>query len=165
MEPDLSIKGYPNIFVLGDLAHYAHQDGKPPPGIAPVAMKQGRYVGCLIKQRLAGKTENSKNLLNSANFWGPRLPRFHYVYRGSLTVIGQNSAVVDLGSIKFTGFLAWLFWLLIQIYFLIEFDNKLVVMIQWSWNYFTRKRGARLIVPQELTGYYAADQNRQILNY
>lgn len=152
VEPDLSIKSYPNIFVIGDLAHFAHQNGKPLPGVAPVAMQQGQYVASLIKQRLKGNT----------------LPRFYYFDRGSLAVIGQNSAVVDLGFIKFTGFLAWLFWLLIHIYFLIEFDNKLVVMIQWGWNYFTRRRGARLITGKELlqqdNGYYSAAKNRQPVN-
>lgn len=105
VEPDLSISNYPNIFVIGDLAHFAHQNGKPLPGVAPVAMQEGEYVASLIKQKLQGQTS---------------LPRFYYVDRGSLAVIGQNSAVVDLGFIKFTGFVAWLFWLLVHIYFLIE---------------------------------------------
>ncbi|MBD2770717.1 NAD(P)/FAD-dependent oxidoreductase [Iningainema tapete] len=155
VEPDLSIKGYPNIFVIGDLANFAHQNGKPLPGVAPVAMQEGQYVASLIKQRLKGNT----------------MPRFHYVDRGSLAVIGRNSAVVDLGFIKFTGFLAWLSWLLIHIYFLIEFDNKLVVMIQWGWNYFTRNRGARLITGKETLpqvtveeGYYSKEKGRQPVN-
>ncbi|MDM9382317.1 NAD(P)/FAD-dependent oxidoreductase [Chlorogloeopsis sp. ULAP01] len=148
VEPDLSVKDYPNIFVIGDLAHFAHQNGKPLPGVAPVAMQQGEYVASLVKQRLQGKT----------------VPRFYYVDRGSLAVIGQNSAVVDLGFMKLTGFVAWLVWLLIHIYFLIEFDNKLVVMIQWGWNYFTRKRGARLITGKEAIGYYAANKNKQMMN-
>ncbi|OUL34371.1 FAD-dependent oxidoreductase [Nostoc sp. T09] len=134
VEPDLSIKGYPNIFVIGDLANFSHQNGKPLPGVAPVAKQEGEYVAALIKQRLHNKT----------------LPQFSYIDRGSLAMIGHNSAVVDLGFIKLTGFLAWLFWLLIHIYFLIEFDNKLIVMLQWAWNYITRKRGARLITGQEL---------------
>ncbi|MEC4816306.1 MAG: NAD(P)/FAD-dependent oxidoreductase [Scytonema sp. PMC 1069.18] len=157
VEPDLSVKGYPNIFVVGDLAHYAHQNGKPLPGVAPVAMQEGQYVATLIKQRLLAKTS----------------PQFSYVDFGSLAVIGQNSAVVDLGMMKFTGFLAWLFWLLVHIYFLIEFDNKLVVMLQWGWNYFTRKRGARLITGQEqlqpvkvndTNGDYIPVNNRPVMN-
>jgi NADH:ubiquinone reductase (H+-translocating) len=148
VEPDLSIKDDPNIFVIGDLAHFAHQNGKPLPGVAPVAMQQGEYVASLVKQRLQGKT----------------VPRFYYVDRGTLAVIGQNSAVVDLGFMKLTGFVAWLVWLLIHIYFLIEFDNKLVVMIQWGWNYFTRKRGARLITGKEAIGYYAASTDKQMIN-
>ncbi|WP_337885351.1 NAD(P)/FAD-dependent oxidoreductase [Fischerella thermalis] len=149
VEPDLSIKGYPNIFVIGDLAHFAHQNGKPLPGVAPVAMQQGEYVASLIKQKLQSQTS---------------LSRFYYVDRGSLAVIGQNSAVVDLGFIKFTGFVAWLFWLLVHIYFLIEFDNKLIVMIQWGWNYFTRNRGARLITGKEPLDNYTPEKTREMVN-
>lgn len=149
VEPDLSIKGYPNIFVIGDLAHFAHQNGKPLPGVAPVAMQQGEYVASLIKQKLQGQTS---------------LSRFYYVDRGSLAVIGQNSAVVDLGFIKFTGFVAWLFWLLVHIYFLIEFDNKLIVMIQWGWNYFTRNRGARLITGKEPLDNYTPEKTTEMVN-
>ncbi|WP_026082713.1 NAD(P)/FAD-dependent oxidoreductase [Mastigocladopsis repens] len=157
VEPDLSIKGHSNIFVVGDLANFAHQNGKPLPGVAPVAMQEGQYVASLIKQRLKGNT----------------LPQFRYFDWGSLAVIGQNSAVVDLGFMKFSGFFAWLFWLFVHIYFLIEFDNKLVVMIQWGWNYFTRKRGARLITGKELlqdvksenaNGHYTPANNRQAVN-
>jgi NADH dehydrogenase len=134
VEPDLSVKGYPNIFVIGDLANFSHQNGKPLPGVAPVAMQEGEYVASLIKQRLSEHT----------------LPAFHYVDKGSLAIIGHNRAVVDLGFIKLTGFIAWLAWLFVHIYFLIEFDNKLIVMIQWAWNYFTRNRGARLITGKSL---------------
>ncbi|MBX9259045.1 NAD(P)/FAD-dependent oxidoreductase [Desmonostoc muscorum CCALA 125] len=151
VESDLSIKGYPNIFVIGDLANFSHQNGKPLPGVAPVAKQQGEYVGELIKQRLTGKT----------------LPAFAYVDQGSLAMIGQNSAVVDLGFIKLKGFFAWVFWLLIHIYFLIEFDNKLVVIIQWAWNYFTQNRGARLITGQESVtelGIYTSETNKQPVN-
>ncbi len=133
VEADLSLPGYPNIFAIGDLAHFAHQDGKPLPGVAPVAMQQGEYVAKVIKERLKQKN----------------CPPFHYVDFGSLAVIGRHAAVVDLGFIEFSGFIAWLFWVFVHIYFLIEFDNKLIVMIQWGWNYFTRKRGARLITGEE----------------
>jgi NADH dehydrogenase len=134
VEQDLSIKGYPNIFVIGDLANFCHQNGKPLPGVAPVAMQEGEYVAKLIQNRLLGEVT----------------PPFNYVDVGSLAMIGQHSAVVDLGFIKIRGFLAWLFWLFIHIYFLIEFDNKLVVMIQWMWSYFTRNRRARLITGKEI---------------
>ncbi|MEW6492438.1 MAG: NAD(P)/FAD-dependent oxidoreductase [Cyanobacteriota bacterium] len=133
VEPDLSISGYPNIFVIGDLANFSHQDGKPLPGVAPVAMQEGQYVARLLKKRLKDET----------------LPAFRYLNYGSLAVIGRNAAVVDLGFVKFSGILAWLAWVFIHILFLIEFDNKLIVMIQWAWDYFTRKRGARLITNQE----------------
>ncbi|OPH09402.1 NAD(P)/FAD-dependent oxidoreductase [Cylindrospermopsis raciborskii] len=134
VEQDLSIKGYSNIFVIGDLANFCHQNGKPLPGVAPVAMQEGEYVAKLIQNRLLGEAT----------------PPFNYVDMGSLAMIGQHSAVVDLGFIKIRGFLAWLFWLFIHIYFLIEFDNKLVVMIQWMWSYFTRNRRARLITGKEI---------------
>ncbi|MCG6138505.1 MAG: NAD(P)/FAD-dependent oxidoreductase [Nostoc sp. LLA-1] len=135
VESDLSIQGYDNIFVVGDLANFSHQNGKPLPGVAPVAKQEGEYVATLIQKRLQGHT----------------LPQFNYIDRGSMAMIGQNSAVVDLGFIKLKGFFAWLAWLVIHIYFLIEFDNKLVVMIQWAWNYITRNRGARLITGQEVS--------------
>ena len=133
VEPDLTIKDYKNIFVIGDLANFSHQNGKPLPGVAPVAKQQGEYVGKLIKRRLQDRT----------------LPEFKYNDVGSLAMIGQNLAVVDLGFIKLTGFIAWVFWLVIHIYFLIEFDTKLVVVIQWAWNYITRNRRSRLITGKE----------------
>jgi NADH:ubiquinone reductase (H+-translocating) len=129
VEPDLSIANYPDVFVIGDLANFAHQGDKPLPGVAPVAMKEGEYVAKLVQARLKGAT----------------LPRFTYSDVGSLAVIGQNEAVVDLGFMKFSGALAWLVWIFAHIYYLIEFDNKLIVMLQWGWNYFTSNRGARLI--------------------
>ncbi|MHC5613206.1 MAG: NAD(P)/FAD-dependent oxidoreductase [Nostoc sp.] len=133
VEPDLSIKGYKNIFVVGDLANFSHQNDKPLPGVAPVAKQQGEYVAKLIKRRLQGDT----------------LPQFRYSDVGTLAMIGQNLAVVDLGLIKLKGFIAWLFWLVIHIYFLIEFDTKIVVAIQWAWNYITRNRRSRLITGRE----------------
>lgn len=129
VEPDLTIAGYPNIFVIGDLANFSHQDGKPLPGVAPVAIQEGLYAAQLIKARLQGQN----------------LSPFRYINKGSLAVIGRNAGVADLGRIKFTGFIAWLAWLFVHIFYLIEFDNKLLVLIQWAWNYFTRRRGARLI--------------------
>lgn len=133
VEPDLSIKDYKNIFAVGDLANFSHQSDKPLPGVAPVAIQEGEYVAKLIRRRLRGRS----------------VSQFKYNDYGSLAMIGQNAAVVDLGPIKLQGFFAWIFWLLIHIYFLIEFDNKLLVMIQWAWNYLTRKRGSRLITGQE----------------
>jgi NADH dehydrogenase len=134
VEPDLTLPGYPNIFVIGDLANFSHQDGKSLPGIAPVAMQQGKYVADLIKARL-----KDKNLLP-----------FRYRDKGSLAVIGRNAAVANFGLLRFSGFPAWLIWIFVHIGYLIEFDNKLLVLIQWAWNYFTRKRGARLITGEDL---------------
>jgi NADH dehydrogenase len=133
VEPDLSLPGYANVFVVGDLANYSHQGDKPLPGVAPVAMQQGQYVAKLIQQRLKGETPVA----------------FHYKDAGSLAVIGQNEAVVNLRSVKLAGPLAWFIWVFAHIYYLIEFDNKLLVMIQWGWNYFTRHRGARLITGED----------------
>jgi NADH dehydrogenase len=129
VEPDLSIKYHPNIFIVGDLANFSHQGDKPLPGIAPVAMAEGQYVAKLIQAKAENKI----------------LETFKYVDKGSLAVIGDNHAVADLGFIKLSGFLAWFVWVFAHVYYLIEFDNKLVVLLQWGWNYFTRGRGARLI--------------------
>ncbi len=133
VDSDLSVPGHPNIFVVGDLAHFAHQGNNPLPGVAPVATQEGKYVAQKITAQLAGKT----------------LAPFQYKEVGSLAVIGQNAAVVDLGFVKFSGPLAWFIWIFAHIYYLIEFDNKMVVLLQWGWNYFTRQRGARLITGSE----------------
>lgn len=134
VEPDFSVPNHPNIFVIGDLCHYAHQEGGTPlPGIAPVAMQEGQYVANLIRKDLVGKT----------------IAPFRYQDAGRLAVIGRNSAVIEYGGFKLSGFPAWMAWLFIHIYFLIEFDNKLMVMFQWAWSYFTRQRGARLITELE----------------
>lgn len=128
VEPDLSVAGHPEVFVVGDLAHCT-KDGSPLPGVAPVAMQQGRYVAKVIRKRLAGKSSEN----------------FHYRDKGSLAVIGRNAAIAQVGRMRINGFLAWLLWVFIHIAYLAEFDNKLLVMFQWALNYVTRKRGARLI--------------------
>jgi NADH dehydrogenase len=133
VQPDLSLPGRPEVFVIGDLANYPHQTGKPLPGVAPVAMQQGRYVAELIQRRLAGK---------------PPLP-FHYRDRGSMATIGRAAAVADLGSLQLSGYPAWLAWLFIHLIYLIEFDNRILVLTQWAWNYFTGNRSARLITGEE----------------
>jgi NADH:ubiquinone reductase (H+-translocating) len=141
VESDLSIKGYPQIFVLGDLANFTKPDGKPLAGVAPVATQEGKYVANLICKRIVGES----------------LPAFEYSDAGSLSVIGRNSAVADFGKVKMSGFFAWLIWIFVHIYYLIDFDNKLVVFIQWTWSYFTRKRGARLITGDESLGQIGVD--------
>lgn len=134
VEPDLSVPGYPNLFIAGDLAHYAHPSKSyasdaPLPGTAATAMQQGSYLATSIERRVANKTVSP----------------FEYKDNGSLAVIGRNEAVADLGFAKFSGFPAWIVWIFVHIYYLIEFDNKLLVMLQWGWHYFTSQRGARLI--------------------
>lgn len=136
VDSDLSVPGHSNIFVVGDLAHFAHQGEVPLPGVAPVATQEGKYVAQKICAQMEGK----------------EIAPFTYKEVGSLAVIGQNAAVVDLGFIKFSGPLAWFIWIFAHIYYLIEFDNKMLVLMQWGWNYFTRQRGARLITITEAEG-------------
>ncbi|MDT2021789.1 NAD(P)/FAD-dependent oxidoreductase [Methylocella sp. CPCC 101449] len=126
---DLSVPGHPDIFVVGDAARVMTADGKQVPGIAPAAKQQGAYVAALIGARLKGRT----------------LPAFRYVDRGSLATIGRGEAVVDLGWLRFKGFLAWLFWGLVHIFFLIDFRNRLTVMFDWVWSYVGFGRNVRLI--------------------
>ncbi|GFE68183.1 NAD(P)/FAD-dependent oxidoreductase [Chroococcus sp. FPU101] len=129
VESDLSVAGYPNVFVIGDLANFMHQGDKPLPGVAPVAVQEGKYVAKLITKRINGES----------------LEPFVYSDAGSLAVIGQNAAVADFKFVRLSGFIAWFIWVWAHIYYLIEFDNKLIVMFEWAWNYFTKGRGARLI--------------------
>ena len=127
--PDLLVPGRPDIFVIGDTAHALGTDGKPLPGVAPVAKQQGGYVAALIKARTAGRT----------------LPPFRYRDFGSLATIGRKRAVAQMGALKLDGFLAWLLWSVAHIYFLIGFRNRIVVAMNWAWNYITFQRGTRLI--------------------
>jgi NADH dehydrogenase len=129
VQPDLSLPGRPEVFVVGDMANYSHQTGRPLPGVAQVAMQQGRFAANLIQRRLQGKP----------------LEPFRYKDLGSMATIGRSQAVADLGWLKFSGFPAWLAWLFIHLIYLIEFDNRLLVLFQWAWNYFTLNRSARLI--------------------
>jgi NADH:ubiquinone reductase (H+-translocating) len=130
VEPDLSIAGHPEIFVIGDLASYTHDGGKPLPGVAPVAMQEGRYVARLIRSRVEGKKPN-----------GP----FHYFNKGNLATIGRNKAVAQFGKLHISGFLAWFTWVFVHLMYLVEFENRLLVLTEWVYNYVTRNRGARLI--------------------
>jgi NADH:ubiquinone reductase (H+-translocating) len=141
VQPDLTLPGHPELFVLGDMANYPYPDGKPLPGVAPVAMQQGRYVADLIQRRLRA---------------APPLP-FHYRDRGAMATIGRAAAVADLGWITFSGLIAWLVWLFIHILYLIEFQNRILVLFQWAWNYFTRNRAARLITGAEPTREFAGE--------
>lgn len=130
VEPDLSIAGHPEVFVVGDLASITYDGGKPVPGLAPAAMQEGKWAGRQIKADLEGK---------------PRQP-FHYLDKGTLATIGRAAAVADLPwGIHISGFFAWLAWLFIHIFFLIGFRNRLAVMFDWAWSYFTYRRSARLI--------------------
>jgi NADH dehydrogenase len=126
---DLSIPGHPEVFVIGDLAALKDEHGNLLPGVAPVAMQEGRSVAKAI----------ANDLKNAA-----RRP-FHYLDKGSLATIGRAAAVAQIGKVHISGFLAWVGWLFVHIMFLIGFRNRLIVMIQWFWSYITYERGARLI--------------------
>jgi NADH dehydrogenase len=134
VQPDLSLPGHPEVMVLGDTAH-AEQDGKLLPGVAPVAMQQGTYAGKRVLKLLRGK----------------QAPPFHFVDKGNLAIIGRRSAIADFGWLRLHGFVAFVVWALVHIFYLINFRNRLLVMTQWIWAYLTAQRGARLITQPEPT--------------
>ena len=133
VQPDLSIAGHPEIFVVGDLARVIQTNGQQVPGTAPGAKQMGAHVATVIRARLGGK------------------PGKPFLYRdyGNLATIGRMAAVVDLGWLKFSGLLAWWFWLAAHIFFLIGFRNRIVVMLDWAWAYWSYQRNARIIVGGE----------------
>jgi len=133
VEPTLSVAGFGSLFVIGDLAHCENSKGELLPGVAPVAMQQGDYVGKLIKKEVS---------TNAAA--GDRQP-FAYKDRGQLATIGRSSAIADLGKLEFSGFFAWLLWLFIHILSLAKFQNRVLVFFQWAFNYLTFNRSSRLI--------------------
>lgn len=128
VDPTLAVPGRPEILVIGDLA-YIENDGKPVPGVAPAAMQQGRYAAKLIEAKLRGET----------------VKPFHYLNKGNLATIGRNRAVADIGPFQFSGYFAWLTWIFIHLLYIVEFENRLLIMLQWAYEYFTYNRGARLI--------------------
>jgi NADH dehydrogenase len=130
VNPDLTVPGHPDIFAAGDTASILDRDGKAVPGIAPAAKQMGSYVGRVIAARVQGKSSP---------------PPFAYHHLGELAAIGRKSAVVKLGAFQLTGFLGWLFWSAVHIYFLIGLRNRFVVALNWLWSYLTFQRGARLI--------------------
>jgi len=138
VEGDLSVKGHENLFVLGDLAHLEGRDGRALPGLAPVALQQGRRAARNILLDLAGR---------------PRKP-YRYVDKGMLATIGKNKAVGEFRKLRFTGFTAWLTWLFVHIYYLTGFANRFVVVFHWGWSYLTFKRGARLILGKDWRLHY-----------
>ncbi|MGA7487449.1 MAG: NAD(P)/FAD-dependent oxidoreductase [Xanthobacteraceae bacterium] len=129
VQPDLSLPGRPHIFAIGDTASSVNSEGRPLPGVAPVAKQQGAYVARVISARAAGRS----------------IPPFRYRDYGMLATIGRSHAVAELRGIKISGFAAWLLWCFAHIYFLIGYRNRLIVMLNWAWNFVTFQRGARLI--------------------
>lgn len=130
----LNIDGHDEIFVIGDTAASLNDDGKPLPGVAPVAMQQGRYVASLIDARVHGEKKPSKP--------------FHYVDKGNMATVGRSFAIVEIKKLHLSGFLAWMAWLAVHIVYLIGFRNRLLVLLQWAWAYATFQRGARLITEE-----------------
>jgi NADH:ubiquinone reductase (H+-translocating) len=129
VEPDLSVPGHPELFVIGDLAAFTHQTGEPLPGVAPVAMQMARTAARNIRNSLEGR---------------PR-EEFRYRDRGSMATIGRAAAVAQVGSIRIAGFAAWLAWLFIHLMYLAGFRNRVIVFLEWAWSYLSWQRGARLI--------------------
>jgi NADH dehydrogenase len=134
--PDLSVPGHTEVFVIGDAAFVTGPDGEPLPGLAPVAKQEGQYVGELIARRLRGEA-------------GP--PPFRYRDEGALATIGRHSAIADFGRIKLTGWIAWVLWGIVHIFFLIGFRNRMAVFLNWIWAWLTYGRGARLITGEVTT--------------
>jgi len=130
VEPDLSLPGHPDVFVIGDLAAVTQTNGTPVPGVAPAAKQMGRYVGNVLKARWRGDAAGKP---------------FRYRDDGALATIGRMAAVAQFGRIKLSGILAWWVWLIAHIAFLIGFRNRLVVMLDWAWAYWTYQRHARIV--------------------
>lgn len=143
VRPDLTIPDDPWIFVIGDAAHCLDQDGKALPGIAPVAIKEGRYVANVIREELPPEQR----------------PPFRYTDRGMLATIGRAQAVAQIGPFRASGLAAWTFWCLVHIFFLIGLRNRIRVMLEWTWYYLTFKPGARLLGEQPGTQYEVASTN------
>jgi NADH dehydrogenase len=132
VEPDLTLPGHPEVLAIGDMVRVRDAvsgEARVLPGLAPVAMQQGRYAGRLIKNRAEGRSTAP----------------FHYRDKGTLATIGRERAVADIGGIRLSGVLAWITWLAIHLFYLIGFENRLVVLLRWAYSFFTRGRGARLI--------------------
>lgn len=132
--PDLTIPGHPNVFAIGDMVVFPYQTGKPLPGVSPVAMQMGRAAARNIERAIKGEPYED----------------FRYFDKGTMATIGRSRAIADIRGIKLSGWLAWMAWLLIHIFFLIGFRNRVVVLFNWAWSYFTYQRGTRLITGHRL---------------
>jgi len=135
VEPDLTLPGHPEVFALGDMVRVRGEDGEPEqlPGVAPVAMQQGRYAAKVVRARLRGRDERP----------------FRYIDKGNLATIGRAAAVADIKGLKLSGFLAWITWLFVHLWYLVGFQNRVVVFIRWIFSFATHGRSARLITWQE----------------
>jgi NADH dehydrogenase len=136
MLPDLTIPNYPNIFVVGDLALSLDEHGKPLPGVAQVAIQGGRYAAKTIESRLEGKQTVSP---------------FRYFNKGDMAVIGRAAAVANVFGLHISGFLAWFIWLFIHLMYIVQFQSRVQVFIEWGFEYLTFSRGARLITGEAVS--------------
>lgn len=141
VNPDLTVPKFPDIFLVGDLAHVSDKDGKPLPGVAPVAIQGGIFAAKTIRRKLAGNRE---------------LPPFRYFNKGDMAVIGRGAAIANIFGLHLAGPLAWLIWLFVHLMYIVQFQSRVIVFIQWGFEYFTFSRGARLI-----TGDAATDSLEQ----
>ncbi len=144
VEPDLTLPGHPEVFALGDMVRVREPTGEPValPGLAPVAMQQGRYAGSVVRARLRGREH----------------PAFRYRDKGNLATIGRAAAVADIKGVRLSGFPAWATWLVVHLWYLIGFQNRLLVLIRWSFSFATRGRGARLITDALTTSSATAEE-------
>ena len=133
VEPDLSVSGHPNVFVAGDQAHFATDNDGSLPGVAPVAMQQGRFLAANILRELDGSPRN----------------QFRYTDKGKMATIGRSRAITEVGRFRLGGFFAWIVWLVVHVYYLTGFRRRFFVVLSWAWSYLTFRRGARLIVEKE----------------
>ena len=134
VDPDMTVPGHPDIFVIGDLSSFTHQTGNPLPGVAQPAIQQGRYAAKVIERRLRGE----------------KTPPFRYFDKGNLATIGRGAAVADLNFMTLAGWPAWLIWIFLHLLYIVEFQNRLLVFMQWMWLYVTFDRAARLITGKNL---------------
>jgi NADH dehydrogenase len=147
--PDLTLPGHPEVIAVGDMVQVQDADGNPVslPGLAPVAMQQGRYAAGAIRDRLRGRQP----------------PPFHYRDKGNLATIGRAKAVADIKGLQLSGLLAWLTWLFVHLFYLIGLQNRLLVFIRWTFSFVTRGRGARLITGQAIPPTTLQPSNRGAL--
>jgi len=147
VEPDLTLPGHPEVLALGDMVRVRGDDGEPMalPGVAPVAMQQGRYAAKLLRARIRGRQSQP----------------FHYTDKGNLATIGRARAVADVKGVGLSGLPAWLTWLFVHLWYLIGFQNRLLVFIRWSFSFMTRGRGTRLITGASQTDVDSSDSSRQ----
>ena len=139
VEPDLTLRGHPEVFASGDMVRVRGEDGTAMelPGVAPVAMQQGRYVARVVRDRLHGKQRSP----------------FHYRDKGNLATIGRGAAVADIKGLRLSGVVAWATWLMVHLWYLVGFQNRVLVFIQWFFSFVTHGRGSRLITAERPDGH------------